>query len=195
MGLSELWDLIDYFLSHIREVFNSNLFKYFLSPFLFLFFFWDPYNSNVRSFNVVPEVSETVLNSFHSSFFILLCSSYFHYFIFQVTYPFFASVILLLIPSREFLISFIVLFIIVCLLFSSSRSLLNVSCIFSILFPRFWIIFTIITLNSFSGRLPISSSFVWSGGFLHCSFICCVFLCLLILLNLLFGVSFSQAGS
>ena len=73
-----------------------------------------------------------------------------------------------------------------CLFFSSSRSLVNVSCIFSIRFPRFWIIFTIITLNSFSGRLPISSSFVWSCG--HClpwSFICCVFLCLLILLNLL----------
>ena len=77
------------------------------------------------------------------------------------------------------------LLIIVCLLFSSSQSLLNFSCIFSILFPRFWIIFTIITLNSFSGRLPIFSSFVWSGGFLPCSFICCVFLCLLILLNLL----------
>ena len=65
-------DLINYFLSHIREVFNYNLFKYFLSPFLFLFFFfWDPYNSNVHAFNVVPEVSETVLNSFHS-FFICL---------------------------------------------------------------------------------------------------------------------------
>ena len=75
--------------------------------------------------------------------------------------------------------------IIVCLLFSSSRSFLNVSCIFSILFPRFWIIFTIITLNSFSGSWLISSSFVWSGGFLRCSFICCVFLCFLILLNLL----------
>ena len=45
--------------------------------------------------------------------------------------------------------------------------------------------FTIIILNSFSGRLPISSSFVRSGGFLPCSFICCVFLCLLILLSLL----------
>ena len=85
-----------------------------------------------------------------------------------------ASVILVLIPSREFYISFIVLFIIVCLLFHSSKSLLNVSCIFSILFPSFWIIFTIITLDSFSGRLPISSSFVWSCGFLPCSFICCV---------------------
>ena len=39
-----LLDLVDYFLSHISEVINSNLFKYFLSPFLFLFFFWDPYN-------------------------------------------------------------------------------------------------------------------------------------------------------
>ena len=38
----------------------------------------------------------------------------------------------------------------------------------SLLFTRFWIIFTVITLNSFSGRLPISSSFVWSGKFLPC---------------------------
>ena len=73
----------------------------------------------------------------------------------------------------------------VTLLCSSSRSVLNVSCIFSILFPRFSIIFTIIILNSFTGRLPISSSFVWCGGFLPCSFICCAFLCLLILLSLL----------
>ena len=40
MGLSALPGL-DYFLSHIREVFQYH-FKYFLSPFLFLFFFWDP---------------------------------------------------------------------------------------------------------------------------------------------------------
>ena len=96
----------------------------------------------------------------------------------------YVSVILLLIPSREFLFSSILLFIIVCLIFSSSRSLLNYSSVFSILFPRFWIIFTIIPLNYFSGRLSISSSFVWSVWFLPCSFICCVF-CLLILLNLL----------
>ena len=57
-------------------------------------------------------------------------------------------------------------------------SLLNFSCIFSILvsrlficnsilFSRFWIIFTAIILNSFSGKLHISSSFVWFGGFYH----------------------------
>ena len=52
-------ELIDYFLSHVREVFDSNLFKYFLRPFLFLLFFCDPYYLNVGVFNVVPEVSET----------------------------------------------------------------------------------------------------------------------------------------
>ena len=84
MGLSALPGL-DYFLSHVREILNYNPFKYFLRP-LFLLFFWCPYNLNVGVFNVVPEVSETALNSFHSFFFILLCGSYFHYFIFQVTY-------------------------------------------------------------------------------------------------------------
>ena len=73
MGLSALPGL-DYFLSYVREVFNYNLFIYFLSPFLSLFF-WDPYNSNVGAFNVVPDVSETVLNSSHYFFFILLCNS------------------------------------------------------------------------------------------------------------------------
>ena len=64
---------------------NYDLFKNFLIPFLF-FFFWDPYNSNVVAFNIVPE---TILSSFHSFYFILLFSSYFHYFIFQLTDSFF----------------------------------------------------------------------------------------------------------
>ena len=55
MGLSALPGL-DYFLSYIREVVNYNLFKYFLSPFIFLFFFWDPYNVNVIPLDVVPRV-------------------------------------------------------------------------------------------------------------------------------------------
>ena len=71
-------------------------------------------------------------------------------------------ILLLLIPSSVLFISF-------CLFFSSSRSLVNMSCIFSIfasiLFPRSWIFFTVIILNSFSGRLPIStlfSCFFWN---------------------------------
>ena len=55
----------------------------------------------------------------------------------------------------------------------------------SIFFSRFWNIFTIIILNYFSGRFPISSSFVWFGGHLSCSFICWIFLCLFILFRLL----------
>ena len=50
-------DLGGYFLSHDREVFEYNLFKYFLESLLSLFSFWDPYNVNVGAFNVVPEVS------------------------------------------------------------------------------------------------------------------------------------------
>ena len=84
-----LLDLIDYFLSHVGEIFNYNLFKNFLIPFLFLFFFWDPYNSNVGAFDIVPEVSETILSSFHSFYYILLFRSYFHHFIFQLTDSFF----------------------------------------------------------------------------------------------------------
>ena len=105
-----LLELIDYFLFHFGEIFNYNLFKNFLIPFLFLFFFfWDPYNLTVGKLNVVLEVSETILHSFHSFYFILLFSSYFHHFIFQRTDSFFSSDILLLIPSRISLISVMVL--------------------------------------------------------------------------------------
>ena len=106
-----------------------------------------------------------------------------------------ASIILLLVPSRVLLISVIALFIIDWLFFFS-RSLLNILHIFSILvsrvyicnyilFTRFWIIFPIIILNSFSGRLPNSSFFVGFGGFLSCSFTCWLCLCLFILFKLL----------
>ena len=112
MGLFEPLGF-DYFLFHIGEIFNYNLFTIFVIPFLFLFlllllsgfshvrlcatpqmaarpgplslgfsrknigvgchfllhFFWDPYNLNVGAFDIVPEVSETILSSFH--FFLL----------------------------------------------------------------------------------------------------------------------------
>ena len=79
--------------------------------------------------------------------------------------------------------------------FIYSRSLLNLSCIFLILFSRlficnsilfsgFWIIFTIIIWHSLSDRFSISS-FVWCGEHLSCSFTCWVFICLFILFMLL----------
>ena len=79
---------LDYFLYHVGGIFNYNLFKNFLIPFLFLFF-WNPYKSDVGVFDIVPEVSETILSSFHSFYFILLFRSYLHRFIFQLTDSFF----------------------------------------------------------------------------------------------------------
>ena len=80
-------DLGDYFLPHFREVFNYYLLKYFLTVFLFVFFFWDSYGSNVGALNIVPEVSEVVLISFNSFFFFSLYFIYFYHSIFYLIYP------------------------------------------------------------------------------------------------------------
>ena len=74
-----VWDALGFldvggcFLPHIREVFDYYLLKYFLTHFLFVFFFWDTYDLNVGAFNFFPEVSEVVLISFNSFF---LCASF-----------------------------------------------------------------------------------------------------------------------
>jgi len=65
-----------------------------------------------------------------------------------------------------------------CLFFISSRSLSNILidfCTFFILFLRFWIMFTIIILNSFSDSLPNSSLFGFVNFYLF-FFICTIFL-------------------
>ena len=130
VGLYGLPGLVWYFLSHIREVFDYNLLKYFLIPFLFVFFFWDLNNSNVDVLNFVTVVSETVFISFHSFFFILL---------FQLFPPFYLpahlsillpQLFLLLVSSNVFFISVIVLFIADYVFFVSTRYLLNISYIF-----------------------------------------------------------------
>jgi len=72
-------NLDGYFLPHFREVFNYYLPKYFLMPFLFVFFFWDTYDSNAEVLNLVPEVSEVVLiflNYFSASLLHLFSSFY-----------------------------------------------------------------------------------------------------------------------
>ena len=81
-------DLIDYFFFHIKKFFNYNLFKIFLYLYCFLLLLGH-YNSNVGTFTIVLEVSETILNSFYSLFFIQLFSSYFHHSIFHLTYSLF----------------------------------------------------------------------------------------------------------
>ena len=86
--LCNSWTLLTIFftmLGKFSAIISSKIFSY---PF-FLFFFWDPYSLNVGAFDIVPEVSEIVLSSFHSFHFILLFRSYFHHFIFQFTDLFF----------------------------------------------------------------------------------------------------------
>ena len=46
-------DLDEYFLSHIREVFDYNCLDYFLTYFLFHIFFWCGYSLNVGLLNIV----------------------------------------------------------------------------------------------------------------------------------------------
>ena len=131
-------DLGDYFLPHFKEVFNYYLLKYFLMAFLFVFFFWDSYDSSVGAFNIVTEVSEVVLISFNSFFFFPLCFIYFHHSFTSLILSS-ASAILLLFPSRVLFISVIALFIIDQFFLISSRSLLNTSCIFSVLVSRLFV--------------------------------------------------------
>ena len=83
-----------------------------------LFQFLDTYNSNVRAHYIVPEVSEVVLISFNSCFSFFLSASFISTILSSNSLIFpFASVIILLFPSRVLLISAIVLFFIDLLFF------------------------------------------------------------------------------
>jgi len=111
-------------------------------------------------------------------FFFPFCFIYFYHCIFYLNYP----IIYLLYSTAcslqsVFLSHLLHHSLLIDSFFISSRSLLHVSCIFSILvsrlvifnsilFSRFWIVFVIIILNSLSGRFRISSSFVLLGGHL-----------------------------
>ena len=99
-----------------------------------------------------------------------------------------ATCILLLVASNEF-ISVIVFCIFACLHFKSCIYLLNVcwnlSVFVSSLFPMPWIIFTILSLKTFSWRMIISSSLSCFSGFFSCSLIWVIVLCLFTLYRLL----------
>ena len=105
--------------------------------------FSDPFSSETP---MIWEVSEPVLVYFDSFFFILLHNSSFHHSFSSLICS--ASFTLLLILSSVSFLSVQVFFITVCLLFSSSQSLLNISCIFSVcasILPlRFRITFAVI---------------------------------------------------
>ena len=143
---------------------SSSIFSW---PFFFVFF-WDSYDSNVGASDIVPEVSEVVLiflNSFFSSLLHL-----FPPFLFRLTYPIFCLSYSTVCSFRSvFDLSYCIIYYWLTL-FYFFKFLVNISCIFSILvsklfmcnsilFSRFWMIFIIIILKSFSGRFPISGFF------------------------------------
>ena len=98
-------DLGDYFLPPFRELFNYYLLKYFLIVFLFVFFFWDSYDSNVWAITVSQWSLR--LSSFLFILFSFFLSTSFISTILSSTSLILssASVILLLVPSRVLLIS------------------------------------------------------------------------------------------
>ena len=117
--------------------------------------FWRAYDSNVGALNIVPEVSEAVLISFYSLSFFCTCVIYLYHSIIQLIYPFFCLNYFTVssLQSIFHLSYYIVHYWWLC--FIPSRSLLNISYVFSIwvsslficisiLFSRFCIIFTII---------------------------------------------------
>ena len=129
-------------------------------------------------------------------FCILFHSSDFHHSVLQVTYLFCLSYST--IGAFWCIFHFRHGIVRLCLFFSFSRSFKNISCIFLILafilFLRSLIIFTIIILNSFSGRLPISSSLSCSSVVFSYSFIWDIFLCPFIFSSILWLWSVPQAA-
>ena len=71
------------------EKFLTIIYSKFFSNSSFYILLLDSYNFNGGAFNIVPEVSETILSYFHSFSFILLINSYFHHSNFQLIYLFF----------------------------------------------------------------------------------------------------------
>ena len=131
----------------------------------------------------ILQKSETVFISFYSLFcltaviFTVLSSS--------SLICFSSSVSMLLIPSNVFFISVIVFFISVLYFFQSFVKHFLPLFVPCLSFPRLRITFAIITLNSFSSRLPVSTSLSFSSGVLSCSFISDILSAVLFCLNFL----------
>ena len=119
-GTLHFLDLVDSFLSHVRDIFSYYLSEYFLGSVLSPFSFWEPYNANVGVFNIVPSVSWAVFIFFFILFSIFCFTTVIYTILSSKSLICFsASVILLLVPSS-------VLFISCLFVFSSFRSLVNI---------------------------------------------------------------------
>ena len=102
----------DYFLPHFREVFNCYHLKYFLMAFLFVFFFWASYDSNVGRLTLSQRSLRLSLFLLIPFFFFPLCFIYFHHSIFHLTHPLFCLSYSAVGSLQSVFISVIALFII-----------------------------------------------------------------------------------
>ena len=135
-ALCASWTWLTISFSMLGIISNYNLFKNFLIPFLF-----SPSGTPIIQMLVHLIWSQRFLrlSSILFILFILFCSSEVISTILSSSSLIHSSAsnILLLISSRVFLVSVIVLFVSVCLFFNYYRPLLIDSCIFFILFSRF----------------------------------------------------------
>ena len=83
-SLSFLDFLEVYFLCQIGEVFLHYLFKEIFNFSLLLFSFWHPYNSDIGTFQVVPEIPQPLFISLNSYFFILFQLDVYFFLFFQI---------------------------------------------------------------------------------------------------------------
>ena len=113
-------DLVDYFLSHVWEVFSYYIFKYFLRSSVSLFSFLDPYNVNIGVFRPLR------LSLFFFPFF-------FQYSVLRQWFPPFCPPGHLSVLLPQLFCYWFHLY----LSFSSYRSLVNVFCIFPILHSHY----------------------------------------------------------
>ena len=176
----------------ILEKFSAYNLNYFLGPFVSF-----PSETPIRWMLVCLMLSQRFLrlSSFLFIVFSLFCSTAVisNHLFFRSLIHSSASFILLLIPSSVFFFHFIYCIVYLILFVFQIFSLLKFSSIFSVcesILLRSWIIFTVIALNSFSSRLPISTSL--SSGVLFRSFIWNILLCYLILSNFLWLSSFHR---
>ena len=120
LSTSWTWVAISFpLLGNFSTIFSLNIFS---DP----FFFSSSSGTPIIRMLMLLVLSQRPLRLSSILFFILLLGSYFHHSIFQLTYLFFCLSHSAMIPSSVFFISVIVLFISVCLFFTSSRSLLNI---------------------------------------------------------------------
>ena len=172
LGLAPLcWSCLECLLSQVREVFRYYVFKYVL-PLSLSLLLWGPYNANVSTTGIVPEITEPVL-----IYFLFLFSGSITLFLSSLTHCS-VSFSLLLIPFSVFLnFNYYILWFL-SLFFNSLLNTSDFSFCSSILLLSFLIIVIIIIFNSLLSRLPISTLvlllgylsliWTWSSVILFC---------------------------